>query len=48
MKVVEVLKTGKTYETDFSLNILFENGKVKSVESLMDTLAVARAFGTAS
>lgn len=41
---VLVIKTGKYYETLFSLVISLKDGKVIRVESLMDTLAVANAF----
>lgn len=45
---VLVLATKKTYEMDFSLTISLKDQKVVGVVSLMDTLAVARAFDTVS
>lgn len=43
-EVVEVLATGKSYTTEFAMIIQLNNGLVSHVTSLMDTLAVAKAF----
>ena len=43
-ETVLVNATGKTYETDFSLTFTLNNGLVTHVLSMMDTLAVAKAF----
>jgi ketosteroid isomerase-like protein len=42
---VLVNQTNQTYEMDFALVLTLANGQVANIESLMDTLAVARAFG---
>lgn len=43
-ETVEVLATKKSYKTDFAMVFTFKNGQVSRVVSLMDTLAVAKAF----
>jgi ketosteroid isomerase-like protein len=43
-EIVKVNATGKSYETDFAMIFTLENGLVTKVTSLMDTLAVAKAF----